>query len=495
MRTSGILLPVSALCGGYGMGAFDCEAYAFVDALRAAKQSYWQILPLGPTGYGDSPYAAFSTFAGSPYYVSLDEMVAQGWLTHSDLPPRDLHAQEVDYLYMYLERFKLLRKAHANSNIASKPEFQAFCAQQEWLHDYALFMAIKDSYDGVAWNHWDEALRRRDPQALAAKERELATQVEFYKFVQFCFFQQWNALRGYANSRGIKIIGDIPIYVAYDSADTWANQDLFQLDADGLPVAVAGVPPDGFSADGQLWGNPLYRWSRHKETGYAWWVKRMQACEQMFDCVRIDHFRGFESFFCVPYGELTARNGYWEQGPGYDLFATLDKAVTQLDIIAEDLGFLTDGVRELLAQTGYPGMKIFEFAFDARDTSGANFYLPHNYHTNCVVYTGTHDNETLMGWFKSITPEERQALRDYLSTDSNNNSVLCDKSITACLQSVADRCIIPMQDWLELDNRARFNTPSTLGGNWMWRMPRGCFTTELVDRIAKKTRLYGRDVA
>ena len=493
MRKSGILLPIASLPSSYGIGCFDQEAYRFIDHLKKAGQSYWQILPLGPTGYGDSPYQSFSTFAGNPYFISLDELVTLGWLTKEELPEKNIHEKEVDYLYLYETRFSLLYKAYERSDIEHDKNFQNYCEKESsWLEDYSLFMAIKDSLEGKSWEYWPDDLRLRKEDALKKQRKELEQKVKFYQFIQYLFWTQWRRVKTYANKNGIEIIGDIPIYVAYDSADTWANPNLFQLDIERRPEAVAGVPPDGFSADGQLWGNPLYRWEEHQKTGYQWWIERIRYCTEIYDVVRIDHFRGFDEYYSIPYGDKNARRGRWEKGPGYALFEEIKNHLGNLNIIAEDLGYLTDSVKKLVTKCGFPGMKILEFAFDSRDSSGANDYLPHNYDKNCVVYTGTHDNETMMGWFSSIQPEEKETFKKYLCTNANDDKLLLRKSIALAMQSVADWCILPIQDWLGLDNHARINTPSTLGGNWKWRLTKEQFTKELEEEIASYTRLYGR---
>jgi len=441
MRKSGVLLSVSSLPSKYGIGCFDEAAYKFVDDLVEAKQTYWQILPLGITGYGDSPYQSFSTFAGNPYFISLDEFVKCGYLKEEDLPEADINSDYVDYSYLYENRYALLKKAYENSHITDNEDFKAYCKDNAWwLEDYALFMAIKASYDNQGWENWPLELRLRNDASLTEKRNELSDDINYHKFLQYYVWKQWYALKDYANSKGVEIIGDIPIYVAYDSSDVWGQPELFQLDPEVKPTAVAGVPPDGFSADGQLWGNPLYDWKKHKETGYAWWIQRIAYCKKAYDIVRIDHFRGFDEYFSIPYGDTTARNGHWEKGPGYDLFKTVEESLGKINVIAEDLGYLTDTVKQMVADCGYPGMKLFEFAFDSRDSSGTSNYLPHNYTENSVVYTGTHDNETMIGWLKNILPEERQMLKDYLHYDGDDDTVLVDMSIDCIMASVSDKC-------------------------------------------------------
>ena len=409
-RTAGVLLPISSLPSRYGIGCFSKSAYDFIDWLSEAGQSYWQILPLGPTSYGDSPYQSFSTFAGNPYFISLETLTAEGLLTAEECDAADLGSQEddIDYKKLYDNRYPLLHKAYERSNIADNPDYQQYISQNsQWLFDYALFMALKDLFGGIPWNKWPEDIRLRRDTEIDRYRSELHSEIEFQQYMQYLFFRQWNDLKTYAGKKGIRIIGDIPIYVAMDSSDAWAHPELFQLDESNVPLAVAGCPPDGFSADGQLWGNPLYRWDYHKDTGYEWWISRLAYCFQMYDVVRIDHFRGFDEYYSIPYGAKTAANGHWEKGPGIDLFRSMEQQLGHHEVIAEDLGYVTDSVRKLVNDSGFPGMKVLEFAFDSRDTGSANDYLPHNYIENCAAYTGTHDNETINGWFASITPKER----------------------------------------------------------------------------------------
>jgi 4-alpha-glucanotransferase len=495
MRESGILLPVSALPGKYGIGCFSKEAYRFVDKLVQAEQSYWQILPLGPTSYGDSPYQSFSTFAGNPYFISLETLIEEGTLTEEECDAADLGADEryIDYGNLYQARFALLRRSYERSAITENPQFLQFEKDNaSWLEDYALFMAVKGRMDDVSWDQWPEDIRKRQSDAIDTYRKELSYEIGFYKYLQFKFDEQWKRLKNYANERGIRIVGDIPIYVAFDSADTWANPELFQLDEENLPVAVAGCPPDGFAADGQLWGNPLYRWDYHKETGYDWWMTRLAHCFRMYDVVRIDHFRGFDSYFSIPYGDKTAHRGHWEAGPGIDLFRVMKERLGDKEVIAEDLGYVTDSVRTLVRESGFPGMKVLEFAFDSRDTGSANDYLPHNYPVNSVVYTGTHDNETLTGWVQDIFPEEREMLRKYLHDHHTPDQELYWEMICLVMSSVARICIIPLQDYLGLDNHARMNQPSTLGTNWKWRSVESDLDDKLVGQILEVTSTYGR---
>lgn len=492
-RQSGILMPISSIPSKYGIGGFSKEAYAFVDFLEAAGQKLWQILPLGPTSYGDSPYQSFSTFAGNPYYIDLEGLIGAGYLTEKECGAVDCGSDPsyVDYEKIWLTRFKLLRKAYERAKKAGLPQEQGYLDfirdNESWLPDYALYMAVKSHFKYVSWVEWDEDIRLRKPAALKKYRQELADEIGFYQFQQYFFAAQWKALKAYANEKGIRIVGDIPIYVAFDSADTWANPELFQLDEDNVPLGVAGCPPDVFCATGQLWGNPLYRWEYHRQTGYAWWISRIAYCFRLYDVVRIDHFRGFESYWFVPYGDDTAQYGHWVKGPGYDLFRALKEALGDMDVIAEDLGFLTKEVIALVKKTGYPGMKILQFAFgDDAD----NAYLPHNYTQNSIVYTGTHDNETILGWYKGTDAGTRRSAKRYLNIRGNRE--IPWHFIRAAFASVADTAVIPMQDYLELDNAARINTPSTLGGNWEWRMLPDAATPELAGRIRELVETYGR---
>lgn len=394
----------------------------------------------------------------------------------------------VDYDLIFHSRFKLLKKAFLNSRIEKDEDFQTFIKKEEnWLKDYALYMAIKDSYEGKSWLLWDEDIKSRKAAALNKYEKELKEEILFYCFQQYYFSKQWKALKKYANDKGIQIVGDIPIYVALDSADTWANPKEFQLDTDGTPLAVAGCPPDAFSKTGQLWGNPLYNWEKMKKEGFKWWVKRIRYCYELYDIVRIDHFRGFDAYYSIPYGDETAEFGHWEDGPGYELFAVIKKAIGKKEVIAEDLGFLTPSVLKMVKKTGFPGMKVLQFGFDSREE---NDYLPHNYPRNCVVYTGTHDNDTTLSWYNSLPAKDRRFANRYLDISSSKKA--CFKIIVAAMSSVADTAIIPMQDYLELGEEARMNTPSTLGDNWKWRLRAEQLSTNLEEKIYAVTKLYAR---
>ena len=494
-RTAGILMPISSLPGKYGIGCFNLKAYEFVDFLRDAGQTYWQILPIHPTSYGDSPYQSFSTFAGNPYFIDLEALIAEGVLSNAECDSVFFGDEEddINYAALYEGRKILLTMAYERSRISENPEYQKFTADNGWwLEDYALFMALKDFFNGQCWYEWPEDIRLRYDYALDHYRRELYFDIEYQKYLQFKFFQQYGWLKNYANSQGVKIIGDIPIYVAMDSADTWANPRLFQLDDRNMPTAVAGCPPDGFSATGQLWGNPLYRWDYHRETGFDWWLTRLWYVYRLYDVTRIDHFRGFDEYYSIPYGHKTAEFGHWEKGPGIELFRRAEEVLGWHEVIAEDLGFVTDSVRQLVRDSGFPGMKVLQFAFDSRDTGSARDYLPHNYAENAVVYTGTHDNDTTIGWFEAISDDDWNLAREYLCDFYTPDEEMDQPFVALAMQSIARMCIIPMQDYLGLGSEARMNTPSTIGCNWRWRMTGNQFTEDLCREILTQTRRYGR---
>ena len=492
MRRNGMLLPIASLPSPYGIGGFSKEAYEFIDLLEETGQKLWQILPLGPTSYGDSPYQSFSTFAGNPYFIDLDTLAEKGWLTKEACEASDYGDNEsyIDYGRIYNSRFVLLKQAFLNSDILSDEKFTEFCkSNQHWLPDYALYMALKNQNDGKSWIEWEEEIRLRKPEAVEYYKKELEEECNFYEFLQYEFHEQWTKVKEYAHKKGIQIVGDVPIYVAFDSADTWANPELFQLDEKNLPLGVAGCPPDAFSATGQLWGNPLYNWAYHKKTGYDWWLKRIAYCFDLYDIVRIDHFRGFDEYYSIPYGDETAVNGHWEKGPGMDLFNTVKEKLGELDIIAEDLGFLTESVFQLLKDSGYPGMKVLQFAFDPSEDSD---YLTYKYQRNCVVYTGTHDNDTTAGWFEKLSDGDKEVALRYMNSFYTPKEEQHWDLIALAMRSTADTCIIPVQDFLGLGSEARINMPSTLGDNWKWRMTKGAFSEELKEKIRRMTKLYGR---
>ena len=512
MRESGILMPVSSLPGPYGIGCFGAEALKFVDFLAAAGQHIWQLLPLSPTGYGDSPYQRCSAFAGNPYFIDLDALKADGLLTAAQLKaePWGTDPLSVDYGTLYTSRYKVLRAAYAawREKYAGRfgcahyypDDYYAFTLTNEsWLNDYALYMALKTANGMKSWAEWPREYRLRDAGALAEFAAGQEEEIGFWKFLQYEFAVQWKKVKDYANEKGIKILGDIPIYVSADSVDAWVGGELFELDAQGGFARVAGCPPDYFSADGQLWGNPLYNWPYHKQTGYAWWVRRVRHALGIYDLLRIDHFRGFDTYWAIPAGSSTARTGKWENGPGMDLFRALEAALGKLPIIAEDLGDLVPSVRKLLADSTFPGMKVLQFAFGGGD----NEYLPHNHVKNSVVYPGTHDNTTLTDWWVNAAPAKEKAnaaaylhLTPCKPTAKEVAAVRTDAArialLRAALGSVADRAIIPMADWLGLGAKAHLNTPGKLGGNWAWRAAEGFDTALLAGRIEAECAVYCR---
>jgi len=498
MRTSGVLLSVTSLPSKYGIGCFDKAAYDFVDWLEKAGQTYWQILPLGATSHAgafDSPYQAYSAFAGNPYFISLDALVEEGVLTSAECEEIDFGSdpQHVDYQALFEKRLPLLRKAYERSNIYLNADYQAFCKENFWwLDDYALFMAVKEFFGGASWTQWPNDIRMHYGFALDYYRQKLYFDVEFQKYLQFKFYEQWSKLKKYANDKNIQIVGDMPIYVSPDGSDIWAQPEMFQLDENNMPTQIAGCPPDSFSADGQVWGNPLYRWDYHKATGYHWWVTRMWYSYKLYDVVRIDHFRGFDEYFAIPATSDSAKDGHWEKGPGMDLFHTLRNRLGKRGVIAEDLGLLTDGVRRLVRDSGFPNMKVLQFAFDRADIGGGNDYLPHNYNNNCVVYTGTHDNETISGWFLGLSKEDKEFVRDYLWDHDTANKWMYKRLVATAMGSAADMCVIPVQDWLGLDNDSRMNVPGTVNVNWSWRLTPGQVTDALAEEVLIITKRYGR---
>lgn len=501
-RSSGILLHPTSFPGKYGIGDLGEGAYRFVDFLVEAGQTMWQVLPLGPTGYGDSPYQSFSAFAGNPLLIAFEPLVEQGLLTPDDLPEQPFPQHEVDYGWVIDYKFKRLQTAYETfkreGSLKQRDAFLAFCYEtQNWLDDYAMFMALKNAHDGAVWNQWDKGIAFRESQAVDQWRKKLHDEIEARKFWQFLFFQQWQAVKDYANEREIQIIGDIPIYVAHDSADVWAHPELYYLADHGNPSVVAGVPPDYFSATGQLWGNPIYRWDDMKQGGYSWWLDRFRETYKQVDIIRLDHFRGFESYWEVPGGDDTAENGRWVNGPGSHFFQTLQEQFGELPIIAENLGVITDEVEALREEFAFPGMGILQFAF-GHDASNPN--MPHNYPHNHVAYTGTHDNDTTVGWWTSsggadstrsdeAIEQERHYARQYLNTDGNEIHWTCIRCLMAC---VADTVIFPLQDILGLGSEARMNQPGRPAGNWKWRYSGDMLKPEHAQRLLELSGVYGR---
>ena len=490
-RSSGILMPMSSLPSPYGIGTMGKTAYEFVDFLKAAGQKYWQLLPMGPTSYGDSPYASFSTFAGNPYFIDLDMLVEEGLLKKTDLKGIrwSVKKDRVDYGLIFQSRFKVLRKAFQNGREALREEIAAFRLENAgWLEDYALFMAVKGKFNLAGWTQWpDEDIRLHKPEAVEKYGRELKEEVDFYVFMQFLFFRQWEALRAYAREAGVQFIGDIPIYVAMDSADVWSAPQYFQLDGENVPTEVSGVPPDAFTEDGQLWGNPLYDWDAMASDGYGWWIRRIDGAKKLYDVIRIDHFRGLETYWSVPYGAETAKEGQWRPGPGMKLVGVLASWFHDLSFIAEDLGYVTPEVKALLADSGFPGMKILEFAFDAH---GESDYLPHRCTSNSVCYMGTHDNDTVQGWLKTMREEDLDFASRYMhiTEDEGWNWGL----IRTGMATASNLFVVQMQDVLELPAGCRMNTPGTSSGNWQWRMRAGSLTEELAEKLLTYTKTFRR---
>ncbi len=494
-RESGILLHITSLPGKYGIGDLGKGAYEFVDFLEKTQQKLWQVLPLGVTGYGDSPYQAFSAFAGNPYFIDLDEFLERKMLSDSDLKIlKELNREEkINYGTLYNERYKVLRKAYENfKKIDEYLEIEKIKKRySSWLPEYSLFMALKNHFNGVSWQEWPRAYRVRDKKVLSQAKVELKDEIEFYIFLEYFFRKQWLKLKEYANTKGIKIIGDIPIFVSTDSVDTWTKPEMFQFDKNLRPKKVAGCPPDAFSATGQLWGNVLYNWKVIKKDGYKWWIDRIKDCFKLYDIVRIDHFRGFDSYWAIPARDKTAKNGKWEIGPGIELFKIIKKKLGNVAIIAEDLGFLTSRVKKLLKDSGYPGMKILQFGFDGRID---NEYLPEFAPKNSITYTGTHDNQTTRGWCENLTEKDIKFSKEYLQKYLNEKIEELNPRyfIEAAFKSKSNWVIIPMQDLLNLDDGARMNTPSTLGNNWCWRLKNLNISDENIEYLKEITQKYQR---
>ena len=492
-RGAGILMPISSLASPYGIGTLGEEAYHFVDRLVKAGQKYWQVLPAGPTSFGDSPYQSFSAFAGNPYFIDLDTLIEEGLLLKDEVTCESWgdDPEDVDYAILFQNRFRVLKKAYKRSRHKEQSSYRTFCRQNAyWLADYCLYMALKFENDNKEWQLWEEDIRFRKKAAVKLWEKKLADEIGFWEFCQYKFYEQWNRLKKYAHKKKIRLIGDIPLYVSMDSADVWAHPELFQLDESGQPTAVAGCPPDGFSATGQLWGNPVYKWDYHKQTGYTWWIKRIENSTKLYDVIRIDHFRGFDEYYAIPAGSKNAVIGKWEKGPGMDLFDVVKEKLGEISIIAEDLGYITDSVRQLVKDSNFPNMKVLEFAFDARDSYEPCEYLPFTYYNNCVVYTGTHDNDTLLGWMKTAPKESVKFAKEYLNLTKEEGYNW--GMMRGAWSSVGELAVVPMQDLIGLGSEARMNTPSTLGGNWQWRATSDQITVKLAKRLYNYMEMYGR---
>ncbi len=483
---------ITSLPGKYGIGTLGNQAYKFVDFLRKSGQTYWQILPIGPTGYGDSPYQSFSTYAGNPYLIDLEILCDKNLIDRSYLDSINWGDDyfNIDFEKIYLNKLNVLRKVYNKFKEGNTDEFCEFIDKNKfWLKDYALFMAVKQHFNMVSWQQWpDESIKNRKEDSIIEYSNKLADEINFFMFVQFLFYSQWNRLKSYANSLGIKIIGDVPIYVGLDSSDVWANPQIFCLDEQKRPTIIAGCPPDDFSPKGQLWGNPIYNWDYLRETDFDWWIKRIKWCLSIHDVVRIDHFRGFDSYYAIDYNSEDATKGQWLDGPGIKFFTCLKEKLDNLEIIAEDLGFLTQSVKSLLLLTGFPGMKILQFAFNPNQEE--NYYLPHNYSANSVVYTGTHDNDTIRGWFESCDENTIKHAIKYGAL--TNEEGLNWGMIRMAYSSISDLAIIPIQDFLNLGTDCRMNTPSTINGNWRFRLSEDMLTDKLASKINELTKLYGR---
>ena len=487
MRSSGILMHISSLPSPYGIGTLGKSAYQFVDFLAQAGQKYWQILPLSPTGYGDSPYQSCSTFAGNPYFIDLERLIERGYITREEID--SLYwgddPSSVNYEAIYHNRDKILRLAFSRFQV--KETYVSFLRRNgDWLWDYSLYMSLKKSHNGAPWYTWEDSLKRRDADALWQARQDLKEEIEYHCFCQYLFHRQWKKLKAYAQEKGISIVGDVPIYVPLDSVEVWADPEMFCLDASLRPEAVAGVPPDAFSDDGQLWGNPLYRWSAHESDGFAWWIRRLKAASKLYDVIRLDHFRGFEAYWEVPYGDETARGGKWVKGPDAKFIKAIKKALPQTAFIAEDLGVITPEVEQMKEKSGFPGMAVLEFAFDSREPS---VYLPHNVTPNTVFYIGTHDNAPLIPWFNALSPDSKAYAAEYMGISEQEGLVW--GTIRSVLSSVANLCVLQMQDLL--GSEGRMNLPGTFGSpNWCWRMKPDGLDGQIADKLSYVTRLYGR---
>lgn len=490
MRKTGILLPVFSIPSNYGIGDFGEGAYRFIDFLSASGQSFWQMLPIGPTTVGDSPYQSPSAFGGNPYFISPDILRKEGLIKADEIAGAE-NKERIDYAHVYNTKFHTLKTAFSRFDRNSW-DYQEFCEEnKDWLYDHSLYFTLKKHFNNLPFNMWNDGIKHRVSSDMDHYMSDFSDEIEFRNFVQFKFYSQWCDLKAYANEKGIEIIGDMPIYVSYDSVDVWKNPELFKLDRDLVPLSVAGCPPDSFAEDGQLWGNPLYDWEKHESDGFSWWKKRIDHSLSLFDRVRIDHFRGFDAYYTIKNGDK-ARDGEWEQGPGIRLFDAIGGNIDKSKIIAEDLGFITPSVKKLLADTGYYGIKVLEFAFDERDSGDGEAYLPHNYPKSCVSYTGTHDNQTLKSWLFTITEKEVQKVRDYLCDYYTPKEKLVLPLVSEVLKSRADICIIPLADYMELSDEARINTPGTSEGNWNFRLSFDDLGEKLCDKIRKLSKIYGR---
>lgn len=491
-RKAGILVHPTSFPSPYGIGDLGNGAYSFIDFLERSKQSLWQVLPITPTGYGDSPYQSFSSFAGQPLIISPDRLIEIGLLSSADIDHKEWEPCNIDYGPVIQYKIELLKKAFVHfensSDLELLKDYKAFCKKHKlWLEEYTLFMSVKDHHNGVVWTKWTKEIAFPTDATKKKWRKKLYKSIEYYRFIQFIFFKQWFKLKKYANDKGIEVIGDTPIFVAFDSADVWAHKELFHLDAKGYPTFVAGVPPDYFSETGQLWGNPLYNWDIHKKTGYKWWIKKIDYTLTLVDILRIDHFRGFEAYWAVPYGAPNAIEGEWRKGPFKDLFYAFEKALgTDLPIIAEDLGVITDAVEDLRDTFHLPGMKILQFAFE---TTEENTFLPHQFVSNSVCYTGTHDNDTTLSWYHNISEKSQDKLRRYLNTDAHN---ITWDMIRACYGSVSKMALVPLQDVMNFDNWARMNTPGVAFNNWQWRYTEDMLSENLQNHLSYITTLYGR---
>ena len=488
-RSAGILMPIFSLPSNYGIGTLGKEAYKFVDFLADAKQTYWQVLPIGPTSFGDSPYQSFSSFAGNPYFIDLDMLKDEGLLTKKDLSEIKVKNEtKIDYGWLFKNRFKVLYKAYINGIKKDKNNLTKFIKNNKAIHDYAVYMSIKEYFGMKSWIEWpDIKIRKRDFKTLKQYCDKLKDRIEFYEYIQYLFFKQFKKLKDYMNTKGIKLIGDIPIYIPLDSCDCWMNPECFELDDQYIPTAVAGVPPDYFTADGQLWGNPLYRYKYMKKDGYKWWINRIEGSIKLYDVIRIDHFRGFDTYWSVPYGEKTAKNGKWVKGPNMDLLDVLKAKFKNTEFIAEDLGYHTPGVQKMLDNFGFPGMKVLEFGFDSREASN---HAPHAYVENSVCYVGTHDNSTIIGWLTAANKDDVNYALKYLGLKDKKDFNW--HMIIAGMSSVSRIFIAQLQDYLGLDDKARINQPGTLGNNWKWRLKKGQLDKKLAKKIGEYTIMYER---